>query len=414
MSSKTKLLLPLAVVAAAVVVAVVLVKAAPEPETREPETSPPLVRAMPVEPRDVRLDVHSQGTVSPRTEATLNAQVAGRIVEVAPSFAEGGLFRAGQVLVRIDPRDYQLALSQAESQVAQAEVRLAREEAEAEVAREEWEELAGDGALGEAPGGPSPLALREPQLAEARAAVEAAEAAVRKARLDLARTAVEAPFDGRVRRKQADVGQSVSPGAPLAEVYAVDYAEVRLPVPVTELEYLELDLTSDTRQGPEVALSAELAGARRIWRGRVVRTAGGIDPETRMLPVIARVDRPYGEAARQAGAPLPMGLFVEAEIAGRTAREVFLLPRSALRESARWREGEPGTVLVAEEPVGEEEPARLAFRQVRIVRLSGDRAVVSSGLRAGDLVVVSPLETPTDGMAVRVEEVERPAEEAPR
>lgn len=424
MSRKTKLLLPLAVVAAAVLVAVLLVQAAPEPPTREPETRLPLVRAVPAEPRNVRLDVHSQGTVRPRTRATLVAQVGGRIVEVSPSFAEGGVFREGDVLVRIDPRDYELALSQARSQVAQAELRLAREEAEAEVAREEWEELARDRALADDRddgdgGAPSPLTLREPQLAEARAGLQAARAAVEKARLDLERTSVEAPFPGRVEAKQADLGQSVSPGTPLATVYAIDYAEVRLPVQVSELGYLDLDLAAEggdapsgsMDQEPEVHLSARLGGGRYTWRGRIVRTAGGIDPETRMLPLIARVDRPFGEAARQAGAPLPVGLFVEARVAGREAEGVYVLPRSAMRRTGRWREGEPGAVLVVD-PASGDEPARLRFRDVRILRLVGDEAVVSAGLEPGDLVVVSPLETPTDGMPVRIERVE-PGEPGP-
>lgn len=415
MTRKTKILLPILVVAAAVVVAFVLVKSAPSPPTQEPVTPPPLVRVIEVEPRVVRFDVESQGTVRPRTEATLNAQVSGRIEWVSPSFAEGGLFRRGETLVRIDARDYRLAVSQAEQQVAQARVRLAREEAEAEIAREEYRDLAADGAVGDV----SPLTLHEPQLAEARAAVEAAEAAVEKARLDLSRTTVEAPFDGRVEQKQADLGQSVSPGAPLATLYAVDYAEIRLPVPITELEYLDLALAGETADGPPVALSAELGGARRTWTGRVVRTGGGIDPETRMMPLIARVDRPYGDAAREAGAPLPIGLFVEAEISGRRADGVFVLPREALRATGRWREGEPSQVLVVSEEVPAEqksaEPhARLRFRDVWIVRLEDDHAYVSRGLEDGDLVCVSPLETPTDGMVVRfTRETDDAAPEAP-
>lgn len=422
MSRKTKILLPLLIVAAAVVLAVILVKAAPSPPTHEPEALPPLVRVIEAEPRTVRFDVESQGTVRPRTEATLNAQVSGRIEWVSPSFAEGGLFRRGETLVRIDARDYRLAVSQAEQQVAQAKVALAREEAEARIAREEYEDLAADGAVGDV----SPLTLHEPQLAEARAAVEAAEAAVERARLDLSRTTVEAPFYGRVEQKQADVGQSVSPGAPLATLYAVDYAEVRLPVPVTELEYVDLQLAGETDDGPTVELSAELGGARRAWTGRVVRTAGGIDGETRMMPLVARVDEPYGAAARQAGAPLPIGLFVEARISGRRAEGVFVLPREALRETGRWRQGEPSRVLVVDdsapppdpEPAGDgemeagsesiagrassEPRARLRFRDVWIVRLEEGYAYVSRGLEDGDLVCVSPLETPTDGMQVRI------------
>lgn len=431
MKKSLKILLPLLVVAAGAVGAVLLVKAAPEAETVEPSTPPPLVRVIEVERRDLRLDVTTQGTVSPHTEATLVAQVGGRIVEVAPSFAEGGVFREGDVLVRIDPTDYELAVSQAGARVAQAETALARTEAEAAVAREEWEEI--HAADGGGSGEPNPLAVREPQLAEARAALESARAQLEQARVNLERTTVEAPFDGRVRAKEADVGQSVSPGTPLGRVFGTDYAEVRLPVPVAQLAYLDLDLTGAMSDGPETALTADLAGARRTWPARIVRTAGAIDADTRMLGLVARVDRPYGnrpgEPAAVAGAPLPMGLFVDATIAGRPAEDVIVLPRSALRErpeasgdrirGGRTRdpvaegpeEGALGAgsprqwahVLVVD-PADGDGPDRLRFRRVRLLRLEGERALISEGLEEGERVAVSPMDAPVDGMAVQVTE----------
>lgn len=429
MTSKLKIFLPLLVVAAGAFAAVLLVKAAPEAETVEPTTPPPLVRVIEAASRDLRLDVTTQGTVAPHTETTIVAQVGGRIVEVAPAFAEGGAFREGDVLVRIDPTDYELAVSQAEARVAQAETALVRTEAEAAVAREEWEEIhSPDGGESDEP---NPLALREPQLAEARAALDSARAQLEQARVNLERTSVEAPFDGRVREKQADLGQSVSPGTPLGRVFATDYAEVRLPVPVDQLAYLEVDLTGAMEDGPGVALSAELAGARRTWPARIVRTAGAIDADTRMLGLVARVDRPYGdrpgEPAAVAGVPLPMGLFVDATIAGRPVEGVIVLPRSALREppggsgrpSGRGSgdgdarsAGTRGHVLVVE-PGEDGNPGRLRFRPVRLLRLEGDRAVISEGLEPGEKVAISPLDAPVDGMAVRVARPETAAEAGP-
>jgi RND family efflux transporter MFP subunit len=255
--------------------------------------------------------------------------------------------------------------------------------------------------------------------------VASARAQLEQARVNLERTTVEAPFDGRVREKQADVGQSVTPGTPLGRVFASDYAEVRLPVPVAELAYLDVDLTGAMEDGPETLLAADLAGERRTWPARIVRTAGAVDADTRMLALVARVDRPYGEkpgekpgeAKHAVAAPLPMGLFVEATIAGRRAEGVIVLPRSALRDGLGGLEGpdlgDPGDrrrqgsgrVLVVEPGAGGEDgsgPDRLRFREVRLLRLSGDRAVVSGGLEEGERIVVSPLETPVDGMAVRV------------
>lgn len=386
MSKSWKIVLPLAVLAVAVLAAFLLVALRPEVQRRTPTILPPLVRVQEAVPTDMRLDVASQGTVRPRIEATLASQVGGRIVEVAPSFAVGGSFRRGELLLRIEDRDYRLALDQARARVAQAEVRMAREEAEAELARNEWSELHGDRPA-------DPLVRREPQLAEARAELAAARAAVERAELDLARTRVLAPFPGRIREKLADLGQSVAAGTPLARAYSTDAAEILLPVEIDELRFLDLPAGGEIASPPEVRFEARFAGEPRLWRGRVVRTGGAIDPATRMLPLVARVDDPYGEAAREAGAPLPVGLFVEARIAGKAVRDVYVLPRSALR----WGGDDanrPGTVFVVAE-------GRLSERRVEILRLAGDRAIVSRGLESGDLVLVSPLETATDGMEVR-------------
>ncbi len=402
-SKKRVALVAAVIVLAGAAVAFLAVKLRPQPERRPAETPPPLVQVVRVATRPVALDVHSQGTVEPRTESTLVAQVGGRIVDVAESFAAGGFFRRGQTLVEIDPRDYRLAVSDAEAAVAQARVQLEREQAEAELAREEWEEL-GDG------GEPSALLLRRPQLAQARAALEAAQAGVERARLNLERTSVSAPFDGRVRAKQADLGQYVAPGTPLADVYATEYAEVRLPVAKDDLQYLEIGVgwTADGAggagggdvAGPPVRLRAELAGATRTWQARVVRTGAEIDPRSRMLAVFARVDDPFQRNGRPAAPappesppPLPMGLFVEAEIAGRITPSAAVVPRRALRTTARTRDAE---VLVVDAD------DTLHFRRVEVLRSVGDEIVVGAGLGDGDRVVVSRLEEAVAGMRVRV------------
>ncbi|HMB52050.1 MAG TPA: efflux RND transporter periplasmic adaptor subunit [Thermoanaerobaculia bacterium] len=372
-----------------VAVAVAAVKLRPQPERRSVETPPPLVQVLRVAIEPVALDVPSQGTVEPLTESTLVAQVAGRVTAVADDFAAGAFFRAGQTLVEIDRRDYQLAVRDAEAALAQAEVGLEREQAEAAVARREWEEL-GRG------GEPSPLVLRKPQLAQARAAVAAAEAAVERAGLNLQRTRLSAPFDGRVRAKLADLGQYVAPGTPLAELYSTSVAEVRLPVPQDDLAFLDVGIGWSAPRGgaaPSVVLSSRLAGRLESWTGRVVRTGAEIDRETRMLDVYARVDDPL--ASHGGGSPLPMGLFVEAEIAGRPA-DAALLPRRALRTTGR--SGDDEVMVVGEDGV-------LRFRRVDVLRARGERVYVGGGLEDGELVVVSRLTEAVDGMRVRAEEV---------
>lgn len=385
MSGKLKLILPVVIVLGGGLVTAILVRTKPEVETRESPALAPLVRVVTAQPRDIRLDVTAQGTVLPRTETTLVAQVAGEVVEVAADFEAGGFFLQGEVMVTLDPRDFALAVKRREAQVAQAEVLLTREEAEAEVAAVEWEELG--------TGEPSPLVLRQPQVAEARAALAAAEAELEKARLDLERTRIRAPFDCRVRRKEVDRGRYLTPGQPVAAIHGVDFAEVRLPVPDDQLAYLDLPFAYRNRDsaasGPAVTLRASFAGGQHSWQGRIVRTEGEVDPKSRMLNLVARVERPYdrGSDAAAGRPPLVVGLFVQAQIAGQPAEDVFVLPRSALRDGDR--------VLIVDDE------DRLRFRTVEVLRTAAGNAIVSGGIEAGAQVCISPLDVAVDGMEVR-------------
>ena len=349
-----------------------------QPIDVQPHEEPPTrVRTLTVEKTDVELTVESQGTVVPQTEADLVAEVGGRVTWVAPSFEDGGFFREGDPLLRLDPREYELNVASAGAELARSKVMLAREQAEAQVAREEWREL------GE--GEPSPLTLREPQLEEARARIQAAEAALAKAELDLERTTLRAPFTGRLRAKRVDLGEFVNRGTPLATIYSVATAEIRLPIPDSELAYLDVPLGARPgAAGPSVRLEAEFAGTRHTWEGRVVRTGGEIDPTSRMVPLIAQVDNPY--ALRNDAPPLSVGLFVQAAITGRTVRDVIELPREALR-------GSDSVVVVDQED-------RLRTRTVRVLRTTDTVAIISDGLESGERVCLTQLDTVTEGLRV--------------
>lgn len=378
-----KVVLPIAFVAFGLIAALVMIKLRPAAQTHPPAEFAPLIRVLEAQSEDRVLTVRTHGTVSPRTESSIISEVPGRIVEVAPSFAGGGFFEKGEVLVRIDRRDYELALVQARGAVAQAKVRAELEEQQALLAREEWAELGqGEG---------SPLATRELQLEEAKAVYAGTRASLRKAELNLSRTELRAPFDGRVRRKSADVGQYISPGVPIAVIYAVDYAEVRLPIPDGELAFLDIALDfgagDPMAASPAVKLSADFAGERRHWLGSIVRVEGEIDPLSRMVHVVAQVEDPYGRKGDKSTPPLSVGMFVEAEISGRTVEGVFLLPRSAIRSGDR-------AIVVDEENC-------LRFRDVHVLREEHDRVVVAGGLLDGDQICISSLETVTDGMKVR-------------
>jgi RND family efflux transporter MFP subunit len=370
------------VVAAVVILAIVsLVSTAPEPERANAQPRPVAVFVEQVRSDTVALNVTSQGQARPRTQINLVPQVSGRITWVNPNFIEGGFFEAGETLIRVDDADYRLAVTRASAQVTQAEQALAREQAESDLARSEWEEL------GE--GDASSLTLREPQLADARAQLAAARATLQDARLDMQRTRVSAPFTGRVRTKSAGLGQYVSLGTPLGEVFSTDTVLIRLPLTDDDLGLLGIPVAYNATgddEGIAVTLTATLAGQYQEWSGRITRTDSAIDPQTRVLYAIAEVEDPYGAAA-EGGAPLAVGLFVSATIEGRSVEQAYVLPRAALR-------GE-NTIFVAEEG------GTLAIRQVSIITSSSDRVVVSDGVRAGDMVVVSPIRGASSGMRIQ-------------
>ena len=378
-----RFLLPLIIVAGAGLVALTMIWSRPPVEILTPVVAPPGVRVHEVTLADAPLTVTSQGTVQPRTESQLVPEIAGRVTWVAPSFAEGGFFEAGDVLVRIDPFDYEQMLVSARSQLAQARLRLAEEEAEAEVAEREWETLGR--------GDPRELALRKPQLDDAHASVAAAEAGVERATRDLERADIRAPYAGRVRAKNVDIGQYVRVGDTVATVYAVDVAEIRLPLPDDELAYLDLPLSYrgvERQTQPGVTLHARFAGETHAWKGRIVRTESEIDSVSRMVHAIAEVADPYAPGPNPNRPPLAVGMYVEAEIGGRTARDVAVLPRETLR-------GRDQMLVVTPDD-------RLSFRTVDVLRTSTESVVVQSGLQAGELVVISPLDTPADGMLVQL------------
>ena len=379
-----RIVLPLVVLGISVFAAYTMVINRPTVVTQPPVVAPPGVRVHPVTFETVQLSVQSQGTVRPRTESQLVPEITGRVTWVSPSFAEGGFFETDEVLLKIDPFDYQQALVSARSQLAQARLRLTQEEAEAEVAQREWQELG--------VGDPRALTLREPQLEEARAAMAAAEANVVRAERDLERAEIKAPYAGRIRRKNVDVGQFVTVGSTVATIYAVDVAEIRLPLPDAELAYLNLPLSyrrgAGDAPGPRVTIRTTFAGRKHEWQGRIVRTESELDPETRMVHAVAEVDDPYAASSDADRPPLAVGMYVEAEIEGRQFPGISVLPRAALH-------GRSQVLLVGD-------GHRLGFRDVDILRATTESIYVRAGLAEGELVTISAIDGPTEGMLVQV------------
>ena len=353
----------------------------PELDRNEYEAPPPSVFYEVARAQDVTLDVISQGEVRPRTDIILTAQVSGEVMRLSDRFVDGGAFKKGDMLIKIEDSTYRASAAAARARVAQAEELLRREEAESALARRDFEDLGRDEE-------PNALVLRVPQLAQARANYEAAKSEARAAQINLDRTTIRAPFDGRVRQRGVGLGQFVSPGAQLGRIFATDIAEIRLPLNDLDLARLGLPIAfveSENDPGPSVQLSAVIAGQMQNWEARVARTDAAIDPTTRLMGAIAVVKDPYGTGSDN-GVPLPIGLFVDAVINGRPYQNAYVLPRTALY----------GRDLMY--AINAED--KIETRTVQIVSSSRDTVTVSSGLREGDRIVTSPLRGATVGDTV--------------
>jgi len=367
-----------------------LTESKPEMEKQKRTVPTPMVRTVEVEVRAQSVLVQGEGTVQPLREIDLVPQVDGKVIYVSPSLVNGGEFEKGDTLLSIDPVDYQLAVTLAEAKVKDAESNLHLAKEEAAAAEEEWRMLYNGDPKAERE--PPPLVAKEPQLAAARARREADEADLRKAFLNLERTNLIAPFDGRVSQENVDIGQYVSPGQALATLYSTDAAEIVVPLEDENAFWFHVPgFTPGDSTGSPAKVKARIAGQDLSWSGEVVRAEGELDERTRMINVVVRVKEPYAKKP-----PLAVGLFVAVEIEGRTLPKAAIIPRSALHEdNVVW--------LVDKE-------GRLRFQKVDVALVQGDQVMVKGALKGGERLVVTPLKAVTDGMGVRTV----PAEEDKR
>lgn len=375
-------LIPLLVLLAGVLVGALIIVTGPEIEPQSVPPQVPVVKTLAATRQTVRLSVAAHGTVVPKSESDLVAEVSGRVVHVSDALVSGGFFAEGDVLVEIERIDYEVAH-------AQAKARLAAARSDVIGARRAYARY---GSLADARSGSEAEkddALN--RLLVAQAALEEATARRTRAERDLDRTRLTAPYDGRVRTERVDVGQFVNRGEAIATLYSTDYAEVRLPVLDRDLAHLPLTLARppDADQPPvAVVLKAEFAGREHTWRAEVVRTEGELDGQTRMVNVIAQVAAPYDPPD---GSPLTVGMFVEAEILGREVAGVVVLPRTALQVNDE-------VYLIGADN-------RLRFRDVTILRATGETVYIQGGIAEGELVCTSRLEAAVEGQLVQPADV---------
>lgn len=363
-----RILLILGIPVLAIVAVMLMVSMKPEPPKNDRTELDPIVNVVDLELMTTKFEVQSQGTVRPRTETILSAEVSGTITDISPKFVAGGVFQRDEVLMRIDPTNYTVELTQAEALVKQRQIEY-------------------DGA--------SKLREKgyraESELASAAAALATSKANLVRAQRNLERTYIRLPYEGIVRAKETDLGEFVTTGSRLGVAFATDYAEVRLPLTDLDLAFVELpnaaQLTETGRgDGPAVVLSATQKGARTEWAAKIVRTEGVVDENSRVTYAVAQVSDPY--RLHSEGSALPVGTFVAALIGGSTVANVVRVPRGFLR-------GSDELILV-------DDDNKLRFRTVNVVRSDADYVYIDDGVVAGERVVATALETPVNGMAVRI------------
>ncbi|MCB1616040.1 MAG: efflux RND transporter periplasmic adaptor subunit [Pseudomonadales bacterium] len=350
------------------------------PEAPQEEIRPEVLFSL-AEPETVTLQVETQGTVQPRHQIDIVAQVGGEIIAVSPWFADGGFFSKDDVLVQIEPADYEIAVVQARSRVAEAKQLLATEKGRARQAKREWRDLGNEEA--------NALFLRKPQVASAEAALRAAEASLEQAQLNLERTRIKAPFDGRIRSTQVDRGQFVAPGTPVARIYSSDKVEIRLPLTNRQLRLVELPYgwSHDSAiPAPVVTLNATLGNRQFEWQGTLVRTDASIDVASRVVYAVAEVSDPFMLTEDLTRVPLSIGLFVNAKITGRSIDQVLTLPRDALYDNHYIYRLDQDN--------------RLQRVDVEILQANPDHVLVRSDIQRGDRLVVSHVQYASEGLEV--------------
>ncbi|QQX81095.1 efflux RND transporter periplasmic adaptor subunit [Shewanella sp. KX20019] len=367
---------PLFILIFFIVAAKVLISTKEAPEQKADEAPIPIVDVMEVQQQTVSLNLPSYGIVSPKYKTQLVTEVQGRMLNISSKFVAGGVVKKGEQLAVIEPSDYEADLMQAQASLAQAKAALEEERAKGEVAKNDWKGY--DGGI------PPELGLRLPQLKQEQANVKFQQAALARAERNLERTVIRAPFDGIIKARNVDLGQYVTLGTNLGELYDTRVAEIRLPLSNSDLAYLESVDNPDT----EVTLSADLAGKVVSWTGKIIRSEGVIDAENRMVYLVAEVKDPYLRSTKLAGQlPLKYGSFVTAVIKGRTVEGIVKLPRYLVRHGK--------VILITEDNSVE-------IRAVNVVRTDLENVYIKDSLASGERISVTNLSNVENGELVKI------------
>ena len=382
-----QLLIAISILALFGLLTFILIKSRKRPQRKEPEILAPLVMVEQLKTADIPMVIRAYGTVSPKVEVDIVPEVPGKVVSVNSELKAGGLIPAGEQILRIDERDYEFAVQQADAVVADAQVKLEIEMAEAEVARRGWEKLH----PGTEPN--SPLVFRESQVRQMKAALESAKAQLETAKLRLERTSLSLPFDALIISEKVDLGQYMVAGQPVAVAYGIDTVEIEIPLDDEELAWFDIfeDLASLngnralSRKTPAV-VKADFAGAEHTWKGYVTRTTGQVDKMSRMISVVVEVPKPFERSNGRP--PLLPGIFAEVLIEGKVLKNAIAVPRDAIHGSNKvW-------VVKGDS---------LSIQSLDILRADKDFAYAMASADQNATIVTSSLDTVMEGMKVRTQ-----------
>lgn len=379
-----KIITPIIILIAGFAGMKILVMAKPVPQKELIQNPGTLVEILPVKTEDRQVDVWGTGTVQPHQEAGISPQVSGKIIKIAPNFIAGGFFKKGDLLFEIDPTDYILAAEKCGAAVTQAEYDLAMVESHARIAAEEWKRIANGNE-----DTPNPLVLYEPQLKNVRAQLVSAKAAHKQCRMDIERTKIRAPFNCRIRSENIDLGQYVKAGTDVAVVIGTDSADIIVPLPLHEIQWLQVPKVDGDINGSAATVQLVVNGLKHQWQGQVVRSLGDVDPQGRMVRLVVSVNDPYN-IERLPGkwhADLDMGMLVEVLLHGERLSDVITIPARAVRENSTvW-------LMNAKQ--------ELEIRPVSVIRRERDKVLIKKGIADGDQLVLTYLSGAAEGMKLR-------------
>lgn len=397
-----KIILPVTIILITIALMMVIFKNPPKSQRSKPSKAPQMtVATTTITPQTYQVMVQSFGTVKPRTQSVLFAQVSGQINYVSKQFRDGGFFEEGDILIKLDDRDHRAEVKIAQASLVSAQQTLQEEGARVRQAEADWQRL-GNGKA------PSALVLRQPQFEAAKAQVLSAEALLDKVKLSLERTKIVAPYAGRILKKNVDIGQVISSNTQLADIFAVDYVEIRLPIKNKDLPLMKLPEeyrnaheqseadTSGNSMTSNVVISSDLMG-EQIWQGNIVRTESAIDEMSQQLYVVAQIIRPYDGEYNQ-GAQIKMGQYVTAQITGREVENALVIPSSAIYQGSYVYTVENGLLM---------------RKEVKLGWQNGTESIVTQGLSAGDELVLTSLGQVSSGTPVATKGQSQTSSKAP-